>query len=71
MTALARSIRVPSVAELGRFHSFGTVGPVYEVMGPPEAANGDGWTMRIRVVESGEEVRYPVTKIQNDPQVAG
>jgi hypothetical protein len=53
---------------VGTWRRFGAVGPVYEIIGEgPELPDGDR-LMRIRVVESGEEVDYKLTDILDDPK---
>ena len=53
---------------VGTWRRFGPVGPVYEIMeAGPELPNGDR-LMRIRVVESGEEVDYRFHDILDDPR---
>lgn len=46
--------------EIGSFYKFGELGVVYEVIGI------DNSKARIRVVESGEELDYPIEKISTD-----
>lgn len=46
---------------LDRFRRFGSDGPLYEILGQ------SGERVRIRVVESGEEVEYPMQSAQQDP----
>jgi hypothetical protein len=50
---------------IGTFRRFGLVGPVYQVL-----AELPGVTkfMRVRVVETGEELDYPLTQIIDDPR---
>lgn len=69
--SVANALETPSVADLGRFHCFGAARPVYEVLRCGERCADDNGDMLIRVVESGEEVRYAVTKIMAGPKVAG
>jgi hypothetical protein len=53
---------------VGTWRRFGPVGPVYEIIGTAdELPNGDRM-MRIRVVETGEEVDYRFTEILDDPK---
>jgi len=52
---------------VGTWRRFGPAGPVYEIIAAgKELADGDRM-MRIRVVESGEEVDYRFTDILDDP----
>lgn len=53
---------------IGTWRRFGALGPVYEIIGEGRLlADGDR-LMRIRVVESGEEVDYKLTAILEDPK---
>jgi hypothetical protein len=53
---------------VGTWRRFGVAGPVYEIIeAGKELPNGDRM-MRIRVVESGEEVDYRLTEILDDPR---
>ena len=53
---------------LGTWRRFGAVGPVYEIVAAgPELPDGDRM-MRVRVLESGEEVDYRYTDIMDDPR---
>lgn len=55
-------------ALIGTWRRFGLVGPVYEVLGEREALPGGDKLMRVRVLESGEEVDYKLTAILDDPK---
>ena len=50
-------------ALVGSFRSFGALGPVYEVVAlvPGESE------LRVRVLESGEELSYPIADFLDDP----
>lgn len=53
---------------IGTWRRFGAVGPVYEIIDTAdELPNGDRM-MRVRVIESGEEVDYRFTDILDDPR---
>ncbi len=53
---------------VGTWRRFGLVGPVYEIIeAGDELPDGDRM-MRVRVVESGEEVDYRFTAILDDPR---
>lgn len=53
---------------VGTWRRFGRTGPVYEILAASEPrGNGDA-QMRIRVVESGEELDYRVNEIFEDPR---
>ncbi|HEV7403905.1 MAG TPA: hypothetical protein VGO11_13290 [Chthoniobacteraceae bacterium] len=47
---------------VGTYRTFGTVGPAYEVI-----AKRDGEKVHVRVLESGEELDYPVRDALEDP----
>ena len=52
---------------IGTWRRFGVVGPVYEILAK-EANLPDGDSlMRVRVVETGEEIAYKLTAILDDP----
>jgi hypothetical protein len=51
---------------LGTWRRFGSAGPVYEIIGPGKAKGGYQ-TMRIRVIESGEELDYKLSDLLSDP----
>ncbi len=56
------------VSIVGTWRRFGPVGPVYQVIGEgDQLPNGDR-LMRVRVVETGEEVDYCLTKVLDDPR---
>jgi hypothetical protein len=61
--------KLPQPANLiGTWRRFGAVGPVYEIIGTgDQLPNGDR-RMRVRVVESGEELDYPLAEILADPR---
>ena len=52
---------------VGSIRRFGLEGPPYEVIGPA-ASGADGKArMHVRVLESGEELDYPVESLVADP----
>lgn len=52
---------------IGTIRRFGLEGPPYEVVGPA-AAGADGRArMHVRLLESGEELDYPVDDLIADP----
>lgn len=53
---------------IGTWRRFGPAGPVYEIVGLGKLLPGDDRLMRIRVVESGEEVDYRCSDILDDPR---
>ena len=53
---------------IGTWRRFGIFGPVYEIVSKErDLPNGDS-LMRVRVVESGEEIAYKLTDILDDPK---
>jgi hypothetical protein len=60
---------LPHPANLvGTWRRFGLVGPVYEIIGTGDELPDGDRMMRIRVVESGEELGYRLTDILDDPR---
>lgn len=56
------------VPPLGKFRRFGAVGPAYEILRvAKELENGDA-LLRVRVLESGEEVDYLRSHALEDPE---
>ena len=53
---------------VGTWRRFGAVGPVYEIIRAGEKLPDGDCLMRVRVVESGEEVDYRLTDILDDPK---
>jgi len=62
-----RKVTVPLDAVVGSFRTFGRLGPVYEVLRAVEPATGSDVLLRVRVVESGEELDYPLGDALDDP----
>lgn len=58
------------IETVGTWRRFGPVGPVYEVIGDGADAVGGERMMRIRVLETGEEVDYPLEQLLADPSEA-
>ena len=53
---------------IGTWRRFGSLGPVYEIIANgPDTQNGVR-SMRVRVVESGEEADYSIDDILGDPR---
>jgi hypothetical protein len=53
---------------IGTWRRFGIVGPVYEIIGQDKALENGDWMMRVRVLETGEEVCYRLRDILDDPK---
>jgi hypothetical protein len=54
-------------ALIGSIRRFGLVGPPYEVIGSTRPSKSGAPQMRIHLLESNEDVDYPVSDILNDP----
>jgi hypothetical protein len=52
---------------VGSIRRFGLEGPAYQVLGVAPAISDARARMRIRVLESGEELDYPVEDLVADP----
>lgn len=52
---------------VGTVRRLGRNGPPYEVIGRAQARPDGSAQLRIRSVESGEELDYPVTDVLRDP----
>ncbi len=52
---------------IGSFRTFGRNGPVYEVLRAIEPVAGDRVMLRVCVIESGEELDYPLSDALDDP----
>lgn len=57
----------PSPEILGQFRQFGELGPAYKVMAPIRPLENNDWLLLIEVAETGENVEYRYSRIQNDP----
>lgn len=58
----------PSPTLLGVFKTFGVFGPAYQVIDAVrQLADGD-WMMRVRLLETSEEVEYRYTHVLGDPK---
>jgi hypothetical protein len=63
------TVQLPQPANLvGTWRRFGAVGPVYEIIGAGKELPDGDHLMRVRVVETGEEVDYRFTAILDDPR---
>lgn len=64
---LDRNITAVLSALVGSWRRFGTEGPVYQIVSIGTASVDDRPTLRIHVLESGEELDYPLAKALDDP----
>ncbi len=53
---------------VGSWRRFGVAGPVYEILGKTQASARGERMMRIRVLETGEELDYKISDILDDPR---
>ena len=61
--------KLPQPANLvGTWRRFGVAGPVYEIIGSGDELPSGDRLMRVRVVETGEELDYRLTEILDDPR---
>ena len=52
---------------MGEVRRFGIVGPLYEVIGWSPSVVGQQTSVRIRLIESGEDADYPIEALLADP----
>jgi hypothetical protein len=50
----------------GTWRRFGAIGPAYEIIGSGSELPGDDRLMRVRVLETGEELNYRLAEILDD-----
>jgi hypothetical protein len=66
---LVNTTKPAQLADLiGTWRRFGSVGPVYEITGFGNEPTGSDLLMRVRVVETGEELDYRLAEILADPR---
>jgi hypothetical protein len=53
---------------IGTWRRFGSAGPVYEIIAASQKQQGSDRFMRVRVVETGEELDYRLSEILDDPR---
>jgi hypothetical protein len=59
----------PQPANLvGTWRRFGIAGPVYEIIAAGHALPDGDHVMRVRVIETGEEVDYKFSEVLDDPR---
>jgi len=69
MTSTALAPAKPDHESLiGTWRRFGSAGPAYEIIATVPAKPDGTQAMRIRVLESGEEIDYRLTHILADPR---
>ena len=52
---------------IGTWRRFGAAGPVYEIIAAGEELPGGDYMMRVRLVETQEELDYRLADIIDDP----
>jgi Family of unknown function (DUF5397) len=62
-----RNIVVPLDSLVGTFRTFGSRGPLYEILGVTGEGTGSNVMLAIRVVTSGETLDYPLADAITDP----
>jgi hypothetical protein len=62
-----RKIVMPLDDLIGAFRKFGERGPVYQIVSAAADATGSDVELKVRVVETGEELLYPLRDILDDP----
>lgn len=60
-------VSIDPASLVGSFRRFGLYGPVYEITAVAAISPAEGLLMRVRVVETGEELDYPLTDVLDDP----
>lgn len=53
-----RQLKLPLDQILGSFRTFGRLGPLYQILDVAGPQTGPDVIVRVRVVESGEELEY-------------
>ncbi len=70
MATVARAMEADMVdmgVLVGSIRRFGLEGPPYEVVGPAATGVDGRARMHVRLLESGEELDYPVEDLVTDP----
>lgn len=53
---------------IGAFKTFGAFGPAYQALQPVQPLEDGDWVVKVRILETGEEVDYRYARIMDDPQ---
>lgn len=61
-------LQIESQDLIGTWRRFGLSGPVYEIIAEGKKLPAGDETLRIRVVETGEELDYRLADILDDPK---
>lgn len=54
--------------QVGKIKSFGAFGTKYEVGQPVRQLDNGDWMVKIKLVETGEEVEYSFDHLRDDPE---
>jgi hypothetical protein len=65
---MGTSMLIEPQSLIGTWRRFGLVGPVYEIIGLGKDLPDHERRMRVRVVETGEELDYRLADILDDPR---
>ncbi|MEM9103511.1 MAG: DUF5397 family protein [Pseudomonadota bacterium] len=57
----------PSPELFGQFRQFGEFGPAYKILSPIRPLDNNDWLLLIQLAETGEEMEYRFSKVENDP----
>lgn len=61
-------LQIEPQALIGTWRRFGVAGPVYEIVSEGKTLPTGDETLRIRVVETGEELDYKLADVLEDPK---
>jgi hypothetical protein len=65
---MAAVVESKPVVPVGKIKSFGPFGPKYEVREPLRALDDGDWLIAIRMVETGEQTEYRLSRLLQDPE---
>lgn len=61
-------LQIEPQALIGTWRRFGVAGPVYEIVSEGKPLPTGDETLRVRVVETGEELDYKLIDVLEDPK---
>ncbi len=61
-------LQIEPQALIGTWRRFGVAGPVYEILSEGATLQTGDETLRIRVIETGEELDYKLADVLEDPK---
>lgn len=62
------SMHIEPQSLLGTWRRFGLFGPVYEIVSEGKKLPFEDETVRVRVIETGEELDYKLADVLDDPK---